>query len=797
MARNFTITQSGESRSFTVSPGVGPRGLTGLTGPAGETGATGATGATGPTGSTGATGATGTAGSDAEVTAINVAAVLPAAITEAGPAAVRAAAGVDAAPFATVVDKSLYSFHAEQITIADGPDAYGRAYHAFPDLTKIGGTYWQSYMTADGHATRRGDIVLKSSTDGRTWTTRKTFAASSPDPGTPLVVGDYEFRACSVTDLGAGVLVAVLHKYNVIDTGDLSSDLGNVTAWSLSTDNGSTWTSPVEIPLINPLYSTVAGMSCAIFGSTFYACAYSSNVLGCGLYKTPVSALRAGAPVWSTQVQYFGQEPVMMVNPEDDTELMIFGRKNDTFVDWWTSSDGSTWEEKQTYYDNLAETNVGHKPLQVLTEGGKWVIPARDNGGSVKARVLVGESPMTEYSGEGNPGDGNPDDELWSVAEINSIPNPVSSYNSRAWSGVEKSMYFGMVPLNGDLVAASYALEPQEQNNTSSSSKGQRCSVFFGFLGGGTGETPFGPFYPAPEEISGAAIDLSTSNTNIYKWMTADTAFTITDGTGTVALEIFGDWAPTFPGATVSGAYDADMKNVAIITPGLNVQIVNVTPPSPAEIPSLAPYVKGQFSPAGLVLSGSDIASWTNEGDTDYVAALTGGTTKPTVIVGGSPNGNDCIQGALNAWLENAGGNIPLSGIYAVVAAEGSVWAGSFPTLVPNAIQGAGTGTATWTTGSPWVASYMRHLNGALDNPAAAPSTAWATIGIRQRTTADGAGSNFVELASSNITKIMGQEGFTSTRGWRGKVAALALIATDHYITNREDYLIRRWMRSL
>ena len=68
MARNFTITQSGESRSFTVSTGVGPRGP---------------------------------AGSDAEVTATNVAAVLPAAITEAGAAEVREAQ--EAPPTAEVV----------------------------------------------------------------------------------------------------------------------------------------------------------------------------------------------------------------------------------------------------------------------------------------------------------------------------------------------------------------------------------------------------------------------------------------------------------------------------------------------------------------------------------------------------------------------------------------------------------------------------------------------------------------------------------------------------------------------
>lgn len=61
MARSFTIIQDGESRSFTIEPGVGPQG------PAGETGATGATGSTG---------ATGPAGSDASVTATNIASAI-------------------------------------------------------------------------------------------------------------------------------------------------------------------------------------------------------------------------------------------------------------------------------------------------------------------------------------------------------------------------------------------------------------------------------------------------------------------------------------------------------------------------------------------------------------------------------------------------------------------------------------------------------------------------------------------------------------------------------------------------
>ena len=690
-----------------------------------------------------------------------------------------------------------FEFHAEQIVIADGPDQYGRAYHAFPDLTIIGDTYWQTYMTSGAHADRRADIVIKSSTDGRNWTERKRFSASRPT-GT-IVVGDIEYRACNLTDLGGGCIVAVLHKYTVVDT--TSSGLlfaaGNSTAWSLSRDNGNTWSDPVQLGDITESYVSIGGMTAAVWKGDFYFAAYGVDPLGGGIYRTPVSALKAGAPVWTSQVVDLGQEPCVQVNPRNPDELWVFGRRNGTFVSWRTTTDGTTWAtRKDSYFAANTATNVGMKPLQLLTESGYWVIPKRGENSNLYPEILIGADPMTVYSC-----DGTPNNEIWPTVAHSSHPVPVAELSQRAWNNYEKAMYSGMALVGGDLVAMNYALEPQEQNDEVNSSAGQRSSVFFTFFGSGEGLTPWGSFTPATRELSGSALSLADPTYNSYrKWMSADAEFVITNGTSTVALEILGDFVPTFSVGgspiTPTGSYDPNKKNVALITPGPSVRIVNVAPPSPMEITGLREKVLCQFSPAGLVLDGSNVNSWTNEGDTSYVASLIAGTTKPTVALAASPNGRNVVQGASAAWFDNAGGNVPISAVFALCTADAGTWTAGFQTVVTNAIQGGAVDTAAWQIGAPW-ATYHRFKNGVYDNPAAAPATDWAIIECRQRNVNDGSGSNWSELAAANLSVILNQAGFTGTRGWKNKVGSLVILKTPYFPTNRESYLIRRWMRSL
>lgn len=716
------------------------------------------------------------------------------------PAATREAAGAAQSYRTDGGTYADFDWMGNPVIIADGPDADGREYHAFSSASKVGDDMWLAYMTATAHASIDGDFTLKKSSDyGKTWATKKVFAASSPG-GVGLAVGDYEWRSGCITDLGSGRLVIMLDKH-VIVTGDdvvfpyVYGTAGRRSWWSLSVDNGETWSDPVQMPDFAGALTThvqLSGYGEAVWKGHYYAAFYSgSNGTNSGLMRCSVESLRAGVPQWETMlIGDFGQECVVTINPSDPDELWVVGRVNDTRISYRSSTNGSTWSAAKTsYYGLAAESSVGIRPDLVRSENGNWIFVNRYTTGDLTGEVITGAEPFPIYSG-----DGNPDDEQWAVKRNREFPNPFSRYNERAFGGTEKSMYYGFLPLGGDLFGVVAAYEPTEQYNTTSSSQGHRSSIMFGYYGAGTGKTPWGEFSKAETELKGTAVDLAESR-NKFSWMTANTEYVITNGAGTVALEIFGDWVPTFSDGTnpitPTGSYDADMRNVAIITPGPLVKIVNQSPPSPASIPSLTDRIKVQLSPAGIAPASGTVTGWANEGDTDTIAAYTVSGT-PTVVVGGSPNGNNCVQGALTAWF-NGPASVDLIGVYVVASYPSATWNNGYEALHALAIQAQNSGTTTRYVNTPW-SNHLLDFDG-VKTTAGSPE-GWHIWTARKRSTADGTGARQSASADGNTVRFMSQPA-QATRGWTGEAAALVLVGGDRAISDREDYLIRRWLRSL
>lgn len=694
--------------------------------------------------------------------------------------------------------------------IADGPDAFGRQYHAFPSQPlRVGNDIFISYTTTHTHGSMDSDLIIVKSSDwGKTWTEKKRFAASNPNAGIvggTVVVGDYEYRAASLTDIGGGCIVAMLDRQTIVSGNDTTYPYtysvaeGRRSWWSLSIDGGTTWSAPTKMPDWSGGGATdysISGYGEAVWKGYYYAAFYGS-ANSRGVMRCSVESLRSGIPQWEEcEAGDFYQECQVLVNPTNPDELWVVGRANDTRIAYRTSTDGLNWSAfKTSYYGLEAESSAGIKPQMALTGNGNWILANRYSTTDITGEIVTGANPFPLYSGVGSA-----DTQQWPVKRNREFPNPFSRYNSRAYMGIEKSMYYGFLPISGDLVGVVASYSPMEYSTVAYSAGGHRSSIMFGYYGSGTGRTPWGDFSKAEVELKGSAVTLNESR-NYFSWMTANTQYTITDGSATVALEIFGDYIPTFHDGTSlitpTGSYNPNARNVAIINPGPSVAIINQAPPAPSEIPSLAKNVLIQLSPAGIHATGSNVDTWDNEGDTSYVASLLGGTTKPTVVSGGSPNGRNCVQGASNAYLSNAGADTNVEAIYALMTAEGSTWAGSYSSIITNAIQGTSAGTAVWQSGVPWTAAF-RYIDGALDDPPAAPSTTWHLVSLRRPNAPTGNGSNYVNpTTTTNMSVIMSQSGYTTTRGWRGKMAALVMLKQGHYTTDREDYLIRRWMRSL
>ena len=686
-------------------------------------------------------------------------------------------------------DMNTFSFHNQQIVIADGPDQYGRRYYAFPDLTKIGNTYWLCYMANSSHAGSHGSVVVKSSTDCINWSLVKEFQASSPYLSATPTVGDTSYIAGSIADLGGSNMVCVLEQ-TTLSSG---STLIDATYWSVSNDNGGTWSNPTMLPNVNNTYPSVAGLHCLTWKNTFYLPTFGMGAFpqyGNAIYYCSAESLISGSPNWNHLSANSGQEPCVMVNPSNPDELWVVGRANNTYLSYITSTDGINWGSvKRVYWDVTTPIDVGMKPLMCRTENNNWIVPKRKTPGQLDAEVMVGADPFIIYAGGAAT--------TWPNVIQRSVPNPVSTLNERGWNGVEKLLYMGMVPLKGDLVAVVYSSEPQEQFNSPVSVTGKHASVFFSFFGSGTGKTPYGTFVPATQELFNlSTISLSNNTTSYRKWLSAgDTQIKVNDGSNSATVEILGDYTPTFVDGNLSpitptGSYALSCRNVATITPGPSITISSSPAPSPMEIPGLSASVIIQLSPSGIVYDGSNnVIRWTNEGRYSTLSAYTAVGLQLSST--STPNNNNSVQGKNNGYLSAPTSvNTPVYAVYALASNPTSAWATYYPAIMTNVIQGKNISTNVFQWSDDFTGDFNHQMDGVIYDSSTMNPQGWHIHSALIQS--PGA---ITPATPASLEMLLNQPGIL-TRWWRGQLAALVVLDT-RIPSNRQDYLIRRWLRSL
>ena len=196
--------------------------------------------------------------------------------------------------------------------------------------------------------------------------------------------------------------------------------------------------------------------------------------------------------------------------------------------------------------------------------------------------------------------------------------------------------------------------------------------------------------------------------------------------------------------------------------------------------------------PESLVVSGTDITEWTDISSAGHSITTDLGK-EPQLAAAASPNGKDCVQGALSDYfvLAPAGGEWDVGSMYAVFNYPNANFNG-FNAIIPNVMQGDGTtDNLKFGTYPSGFNSGACTINGVTYSGSTFDPTDWAEYGFRSLLS--GASTEDRDpINLSSTTRLMTQKGFDTNRNWLGKL--VCLVTFDRRLTDSEDAQMQTWL---